>query len=93
MDELLSLEKHIGLFAQKADEILEVNNELKEHIFRLEQENQALRNKIHEIDLQLSKPSKEEDLFGNTSLTLEDKEVVKNKISELISKLDYHLRS
>ena len=93
MDELLSLEKHIGLFAQKADEIVEVNNELKEQITRLEQENKALKNKIHEIETQLSNPSKEEDLFGNTLLTPEDKEEVKNKISELISKLDYHLRS
>lgn len=94
MDELLSLEKLIGVFAQKGDDELEANSELRKTITRLEQENQALKNKIKEIEHQLSQPSNDEEgLFGNTDISSEDREEVKTKISELISKLDNHLRS
>lgn len=93
MNELLSLEKLIGVFAQKGEDALDANTELRQTINRLEQENQALKNKIKEIEQQISKPSNDEDLFGNTSISSEDREEVKTKISELISKLDNHLRS
>lgn len=93
MNELSSLEKLIGIFAQKGDDEKDTNIELRQTINRLEQENQALKNKMKEIEKQLSQPSNEEGLFGNTELSSEDREEVKTKISELISKLDNHLRS
>lgn len=93
MDELLSLEKQMGVFALKSDEIAEANAELREQVIRLEEENRALKNKIKEIELQLSSPAGNDDVFENTSITAEEREEIKNKISKLISKLDYHLRS
>ncbi|MBN1299634.1 MAG: hypothetical protein JW995_00315 [Melioribacteraceae bacterium] len=93
MDELLSLEKQIGVFAQRCDELVEQNNYYKDQIFNMEQENQALKNKIKEIEIQLSKQSNNEDLFGGNSLTAEDREQLKEKVGELINKIDHHLRS
>jgi predicted nucleic acid-binding Zn-ribbon protein len=94
MNELLSLEKLIGVFAQKGDDEKEANTELRQTITRLEQENQALKNKIKEIEKQISQSSNEDEgLFGNNSISSEDREEVKSKISDLISKLDNHLRS
>jgi len=93
MNELLSLEKSIGVFAQKGEDEMEANLELRQTINRLEQENQALKNKLKEIEKQLSQPSNEEELFGTAALSSEDREEVKTKISELILKLDNHLRS
>lgn len=93
LDELLSLEKLMGVFAQRGDELVDANLELKEQVNRLEEENQALKNKIKEIELQLSSPAGNGDLFDETSLSAEEREEIKNKISKLISKLDYHLRS
>ncbi len=93
MDELVSLEKQMGVFAQKGDELADTNSELREQVNRLEEENQALKNKIKEIELQLTAPAADGELFDNSSISADDREEIKNKISKLISKLDYHLRS
>lgn len=94
IDEINTLEKQIYYFIQKGDELLEANEELAKKITNLEQENQALKKRITDIETKLSKTLlNEENLFANDSLNLEEREVLKNKISELINRIDYHLRS
>lgn len=94
IDEINTLEKQIYYFIQKGDELLEANEELAKKITNLEQENQALKKRITDIETKLSKSLlNEENLLDNESLNLEEREVLKNKISELITRIDYHLRS
>ena len=94
IDELNTLEKQIYYFIQKGTEILESNQALNNRITLLERENDALKKKISEIESKVSKSFvNSENLFGNESFNLEEKEALKNKIGELIARIDYHLRS
>jgi hypothetical protein len=94
IDELNTLEKQIYYFIQKGTEILESNQALNNRITLLERENDLLKKKISEIESKVSKSFvNSENLFGNESFNLEEKEALKNKIGELIARIDYHLRS
>lgn len=93
-DELNALEKQIYYFLQKGSDLLEANQALNNRIILLERENETLKKKITEIESKVSKSLfNGEYLFGGENFNLEEKEALKNKISELIAKIDYHLRS
>ena len=94
MDELNSLEKEIYLFVQKSQEIMEANKKLDKKVDQLEKENEVLKLKVGEIESKLNSASFiEKNIFEDGSTNWEDSESLKSKISELISKIDYHLRS
>lgn len=94
IDELNALEKQIYFFIQKGAELLEANQALSNRLTLLEKENDVLKKKISEIELRVSKSLVNEDnLLVSESLKLEDREALKSKISELIARIDYHLRS
>lgn len=93
-DELNALEKQIYYFLQKGSDLQEANQALNNRITLLERENDSLKKKISEIESKVSKSSfNGEHLFGGENFNLEEKEALKNKINELIAKIDYHLRS
>lgn len=94
LDEINALEKQIYYFIQKGSEIIDSNQALSNRIKQLEKENDVLKKRIGEIESKISKSFlNEENLFGNETLKLEEREALKSKISELIAKIDYHLRS
>jgi hypothetical protein len=94
LDELNALEKQIYYFIQKGSELLEANEALSNRLTLLERENENLKKKIVEIESKVSKSFiNEEIFFGNENLNSEDKESLKNKINDLIARIDYHLRS
>lgn len=94
IDELNALEKQIYFFIQKGAELLEANQALSNRLTLLEKENDNLKKKISEIESKVSKSLFNGDnLLGTESLKLEDREALKSKISELIARIDYHLRS
>ena len=94
MDELSSLEKQLYSFVQKSFESTEKNTRLEKKVNQLEKENEVLRLKIDEIESKLNNSLfSDADIFANDSLSLEDREFLQSKIGELISKIDYHLRS
>jgi predicted nucleic acid-binding Zn-ribbon protein len=93
MDELLSLEKQIYTVIQKSDELVDENNDLREEIENLQAENGALKNKLREIETSLTNHmSESSDLFSD-NISKNEREEIKEKIENLISRLDYHLRS
>jgi len=94
MDELSSLEKQIYLIAQQCDELTEEKGALEKTIKQLKEENEVLRLQLEETDRNVTRSeSNNTDLFGETSLNSEEKEVIKEKITNLINKIDNHLRS
>lgn len=94
LDEINALEKQIYYFMQRGSDLLEANQALNNRITLLERENDSLKKKIVEIESKVSKSLfNGEHLFGGENFNLEEKEALKNKISELIAKIDYHLRS
>lgn len=94
LDELNSLEKQIYYFVQKGTELEEANQGLNNRITLLERENEALKKKIVEIESKVSKAFiNDQNLFEDDSFNFEDKEALKKKITDLIARIDYHLRS
>lgn len=94
LEELSSLEKEIYYFIQKGAELIEANQALSNRINQLEKENETLKKRLSEIESKISRSMfNEENLFGVERFNAEEREALKNKISELIARIDYHLRS
>ena len=94
LDELFSLEKHIYMFVERADEMAEEKLALEKTIKNLKDENEILKLKLEQLEKEASSKSFNDDLFGNTEFSdTDEKEAIKTKIAELISKIDNHLRS
>jgi predicted nuclease with TOPRIM domain len=80
LDELASLERQVINLTQKNKELLYDNSTLSAH--------------INELEEQLKSLDKENDILSNSnSLNLKEREELKQKINELVNKIDYHLRS
>lgn len=91
LDELLALEKQIYIVVQREEEIVEEKNALLKELKSLKDENEILRIKLDEAE---KKVGDNNDSFNESNLfNLESKENIKNKIDELINKIDNHLRS
>lgn len=94
MDELSSLEKQIYKFLQKNSDITEENKALQKRIKQLEKENEVLKLKVDDIEVKLNNAfiDTENSQFGGL-FNDEEKTQLKNKINDLITKIDFHLRS
>lgn len=92
-DELNALEKQIYVFLQKNEELQLENKELLNRLKNIDKENEVLKLKLEEIDTKLNHFEESESHKYGDALDPEEKEDLKNKISDLISKIDYHLRS
>ncbi len=94
LDELSALEKQIHYFIQKGNELMESNQGLSNRITLLERENDSLKRKIAEIELKVSKTLlNDQNIMGDDTFNSEEKQALKNKINEMIARIDYHLRS
>lgn len=93
MDELTSLEKQIYSYIQKDFELSDQNKELKKQVVQLEKENEVLKLQLKELEEKISQESDNEGNASNDSINPEEKEILKSKIDDLITKIDFHLRS
>jgi chromosome segregation ATPase len=94
MDEIISLEKEVHSFLQKHEFMKKEKEELDDELLKVQKENEILKLKNKELEEKLRELAFQgTSLFGSDSLNLEDKEQLKSRINELITKLDYHLRS
>ncbi|MCF8314541.1 MAG: hypothetical protein K9I71_00365 [Ignavibacteriales bacterium] len=93
-EEISGLEKQIYLFHEKSKTLELVREDLEKKIHRLEDENEILRIKLDELEIDLKNAKSSHSLIPElVKLKPEDREILKNKIDELLNKIDYHLRS
>ena len=92
-DELTALEKQIYVFLQKNEELQHENRELSNRVKNIDKENEVLKLKLQEIETKLNHFEENGSQNYSEAFNPEEKEDLKNKISDLISKIDYHLRS
>ena len=90
MDELLELEKSVYKLVQREEEVSEEKESLIRELRSLKDENEILKIKLEEAERKLENGNENID---PSLLNSEDKEVVKDRIDELINKIDNHLRS
>ncbi len=89
-NELLELEKSVYKLVQKEEEVEEEKESLIKELRVLKDENEILRIKLEESE---RKANMSGENFDTTPFNSEDKEIVKDRIDELINKIDNHLRS
>ena len=91
LDDLTSIESQIAFLKKKYENLLEENTELKNQLKLLRKENVELSEKIDNLGNEL------EDIHDSTesrifdSLNTKDRDELKLKLKELISKINYHL--
>lgn len=94
MEELNDLEKQVYVLVQNVDELKVENQELHEEIDQIRNEREVLRLELEEAQVQLNNIDSDGLNGSNPNLfDPEEREKLKNKIGDLISKIDYHLRS
>ena len=89
MNELLELEKSVHLLVQKEEEVLQEKKALINELKSLKDENEILQIKLEEAE----RRSEGFDTLNGFLFDSKDKKITKEKIDELIIKIDNHLRS
>ncbi len=88
--ELLELEKSVYKLVHRDEEISEEKESLIRELRVLKDENEVLRIKLEDAERRANMSSEN---FDTSLFSLEDKEVIKDRIDGLINKIDNHLRS
>lgn len=93
IQDLTAIEAEIATLGNKLKDTEERKTELEIQIAKLRQENSFLQKKIIELEQEilLSKQDEEENVFN--TLNSKEKENLKLKLQDIISKIDYHLSS
>mgnify|MGYP003524791352 FL=1 len=91
--DLTAIEAEIATLGNKLKDTEERKTELEIQIAKLRQDNSFLQKKIIELeqDILLSKQDEEGNIFN--TLNSKEKENLKLKLQDIISKIDFHLSS
>ena len=93
MDEIVSLEKMVQKFVVDREEIDKQVSSLEHKVDNLQQENEVLVLKIKELEKKLNQAEDNTATEAKTNLDFTERENLKSQIDDLISKIDYHIRS
>lgn len=93
MDEIVSLEKMVQKFVSDNLTIEEEKVVLEKKVSSLQKENEVLVLKIKELEKKIIKTEEVTSVSGKTNLDLSERENLKNQIDDLITRIDYHIRS
>jgi len=93
IQDLTAIEAEIATLGNKLRDTEERKTELEIQIAKLRQDNSFLQKKIIELEQEvlLSKQDEEGNVFN--TLNSKEKENLKLKLQDIISKIDYHLSS
>lgn len=91
ISDLSALEAEIAILKNKYNDTIERNNELEVSLNENLQDNNVLHNRVSELEAELAQLK--ESAGDVISLNTEEREALKNKIKDLISRIDYHLSS
>lgn len=91
--ELNSLEDQVSLFLDSLTDRRDLNEEYERKIDSLSKENEFLKNQIAKMEFELQDMKQQLAKSEVSSLSREEREEVKQKITELISRINYHLTS
>lgn len=91
ISDLSKLESQVEILKDKYNDTLERNKELEISINEIQQDKNLLHQKISELELEIEevKQSSEE----NSKINNEEREELKSKIRDLISRIDKHITS
>lgn len=95
LEELSSIERQLTMLSRRNKELLLKAESLELLNRQLSNENAVLNRKVAELESKLELVVKENNSLRSdgSSLNMKDKENLKLQIGEMISKIDFHLRS
>lgn len=93
LSDLNFIESQASSVKDKFEELKNRNNELEDIVFLLKKEKNLLNQRIAQLESQLEQKPDVEENSEKLNLNVEEKEILKNKIKQLIAKIDYHLSS
>ena len=93
LSDLNFIESQASSVKDKFEELKNRNNELEDIVFLLKKEKNLLNQRIAQLESQLEQKPEVEENSDKLHLNVEEKEILKNKIKQLITKIDYHLSS
>lgn len=89
INDLSSIEAEVATLKDKLKDNFLRTDEIEEITLRYKQENSALKSKITELEIEIENLKKEPDTFN--ILNNKERDTLKTKIQDLISRIDYHL--
>lgn len=93
MDEIVSLEKMVQKFVIENVEVVEKKSTLESKVENLEKENEVLVLKIKELERKINAVDDISSVADTPNLDLNERQNLKNQIDDLISRIDYHIKS
>lgn len=89
INDLSSIEAEVATLKDKLNDNYSRSGEMEEITQRLKQENSLLKTKLTELEIEIENLKKEPDTFN--ILNTKERETLKTKLQDLISRIDYHL--
>ncbi|NWF89364.1 MAG: hypothetical protein HXY50_07855 [Ignavibacteriaceae bacterium] len=93
INDLNLIETQAEILKNKAKDIELRNSQVERIIEQLKAENALLNQKVAKLEEELERLNVKTELDIFNSLTSKEKEALKSKIEDLISKIDYHISS
>lgn len=93
INDLSMIESEVAALNEKIKDNSIHKSELEQKIIKLKSENSALNEKIEELERELEEVSLQKDEVNFESLNTKERETLKVRIQDLISRIDYHLSS
>ena len=91
VNDLTALEARVAILKSKYNDTLERNTELEVTFNEAEQEKSSLHQRISDLEGELETLKQESEDAQFKNLNLEEKEALKAKIKDLVTRIDYHL--
>jgi predicted nuclease with TOPRIM domain len=91
IQDLATIEAEIATISNKLQDLEEHKTELEIQLSKSRQENSYLQKKLVEIEQQLADIKEESQGNIFNTLNSKEKETIKSKLQDIISKIDYHL--
>lgn len=89
INDLSSIEAEVATLGDALKDNTSRTVEMEETARRLKQENSLLKSKITELEIAIEKVKSEPDTFN--LLNTKERDTLKTKLQDLISRIDYHL--
>lgn len=91
VNDLTVLEARVSILKNKYNDTLERNTELEVTFNEAEQEKSTLHQRISDLEGELETLKQESENAQFKNLTSEERESLKAKIKDLVTRIDYHL--
>ena len=93
IQDLSSIEAEIATLGNKLRDTLERKTELEIQVAKLRQDNSSIQKKLMELEQEILSSKQDDEGHIFNALNSSEKENLKLKLQEIISKIDFHLSS